>query len=508
MWFGSEQRMQWVPAPSTGASMSFVGTGGDLSLEDGRRSINRSMQTHKEFQFDFPVQEASGLTGLDVFNKFFSGFYGDCDTYPVFFADPMNYDQNLFPPHFASPGLVSRGWASPVSDAVRAYINLVSNPSVETNLTGWTSDAGTGGNASRTRTLIGTAAVAGFYTCRVAWAVATSAVSGGFNVVDTPVLAGTSYDFSVYVRCSKIQRVLMTINWRDALDASISTTVGTQTVLAATTQTQLTVVGATAPVGAVTADIEVRAVAGTSGSNWAVGNWLEGDAAMITVTSATPPAYFDGNTPGAMWLGAANASSSTLRTEADKPASSDTPANSYNLPPKQGVFNVKWAANAYPDAARTYGDIPYAIIPIPPGYTLWLGASGSRTGTAEVVAYGYNTPAVQASPASTTPLTLLSSTGSTRLNASITGVEFVKVFIRRTTSVTSTITLSGMMAQLWPTGITPPLTGNYVEGKGHRGLKFLDSPAEYNYVLVDPNRNIPAHFKAASISLVEAQDRG
>jgi hypothetical protein len=64
------------------------------------------------------------------------------------------------------------------------------------------------------------------------------------------------------------------------------------------------------------------------------------------------------------------------------------------------------------------------------------------------------------------------------------------------------------MAQLWPIGVSPVLTGNFIEGKGHRGLKFADDAAVESYVLVDPTRNVPVHYKALSTRLVEAQDRG
>jgi hypothetical protein len=62
-----------------------------------------------------------------------------------------------------------------------------------------------------------------------------------------------------------------------------------------------------------------------------------------------------------------------------------------------------------------------------------------------------------------------------------------------------------MMAQLWPTGFTPPLSttgGNFIAGQGHRGLKFADDAVVESYVMV--NR----HLKGLSTTLVEAQDGG
>lgn len=122
----------------------------------------------------------------------------------------------------------------------------------------------------------------------------------------------------------------------------------------------------------------------------------------------------------------------------------------------------------------------------------------------------FNSPGNPVAPAATSNLTLLSSSGSTRMNASFSGAsyQYAKVYITRTSAAVSTITLSSMMAQLWPIGVTPVTTGNFIEGKGHRGLKFADTATTESYVLVDPNRNIPVHYKGLSTTLVEAQDKG
>lgn len=508
MWFGNEQRFQWVPMPSTGMEVSNVGYFEQLSYENGRAGIVRSMQTHKEYEMEFPLQEASGLEGVDVFNKFAMGFYNDLDSYPLFFADQMNYDQNLFPPNFAAPGLYRRGWASIVCDDSKVHYNHATNPSVEVNDTNYATVAGTSGTAAGVRTL--TTSVSGEYSYRATWTVATSAVSGGTDYLNTSVIEGFPYDFSVWVTCSKIQRVQMTLRWRNVSDTSISTVAGTQTVLAATTPTKLEITNATPPVGAVTADLEIRAVSGTSGSNWAAGNWLQLDAVMINWSHQATTLYFDGSTPGAGWQGTAHASTSVMYVPRPVPTLSNTPANSYNLPPVQATWDVMTGANAYPTIDNEFGEIPYALIPIPPGYVLHMGATGSATGTARVAVDLFNAPGDPATPALATSLTLLSPTGATRLNASFSGAsyQYAKVYIERTSTAVSTITLSSMMAQLWPIGYTPNLNGNFIEGKGHRGLKFADSATVESYVIVDRNRNVPIHYKGMSTRLVEAQDKG
>lgn len=508
MWFGNERRMQWVPCPATGMEVARRGMTKTMNYDNGRMGVVRSMQTHQEFSIDFPVQDASGLTGLDVFSKYASGFYGDLDDYPLFLADPMNYDQNLFPANFAAPGLFERGWASIANRSARTYVNLATNPSVELTATNYTATSGTGGTASGARISSGASAYAGTYTYRVTWSVATTAVSGGANYLDTPAEAGVHHGVSVSVKASKIQRVAVTMRYRDSAGTSLGTAVSAQTVLAANAWSRIEVDANIAPANTDTVDIEVAAVSGTSGANWAASDTLQIDGVLIYKTvTGNPYTYFDGETQGASWSGAEHASTSRMFVPTQEVTISDTPANSYNLPSRQATFNIISTANAYPDTALTYGEIPYALIPIPPGYTLWLGATGSATGTALVRVHAFNSPGNPASPAASSSLTLLSSTGAVRLNASYSGssYQYVKVFLQRTSLVASTITLSSMMAQLWPTGVTPPLSttgGSFIEGKGHRGLKFADDAVVESYVMVG------RHLKGLSTRLIEAQDKG
>jgi hypothetical protein len=508
MWFGNEQRFQWVPAPASGMSVGNVGYAEAIDYQNGRKGIYRSMQTHKEYSLEFPVQEASGATGLDVFNRYASGLYGNGNDYPIFFADLMHYDQNLFAAGWAAPGLYAQGWSTIVQDTPVLLRNFAINPSVETNATGYVAVAGTSGTASGARTSSGPQ-VSGTWSYRVTWTVATSAVSGGADYDGTPVSPGISYDYMTYVTTSKTQRVQVTVRYRNSSGADVGTATSSQTVLSASTPVKFTVTNSVAPATAATVDIEARAVSGTSGANWANTDWLSLDATVISFSSASPATYFDGSTPGADWAGTAHASASFLYVPRGIPTIAAT-SNAYSLPSLQATFNVTSTPNAYPTYNNALGEIPYALIPIPPGYTLHMGASGSATGTAQVRVDLFTAPGNPASPAASTTLTLLSSTGSTRLNASWSGssYQYAKVYIRRTDTSASTITLSAMMAQLWPTGTSPTLTGNFIAGQGHRGLKFADSASVESYVIVDPYRNVPIHYKGLSTSLIEAQDKG
>lgn len=167
----------------------------------------------------------------------------------------------------------------------------------------------------------------------------------------------------------------------------------------------------------------------------------------------------------------------------------------YKQPARVGTWNVTTAANATPTTDET---IPYVIIPIPPGYELRLGCSGTATGTAVVrVEPWVNDSTI---PATASSLTLLSPSGSTRMNATVADTyAFVRVFITRTSSAASTITPRSMTAQLWKTGVSGSLTGDHRQGRGHTGLKFADDAIAEDYRLL--TGGVP--FRSLSTRLVE-----
>lgn len=143
------------------------------------------------------------------------------------------------------------------------------------------------------------------------------------------------------------------------------------------------------------------------------------------------------------------------------------------------------------------------IIPIPPGYTLWLGWSGSASSNGVIRMEQWVSGA--ASAAASSNLTALSVTGSTRLNTSVasTAAEFVKIGYARSASGTgANVAVTSMMAQLWPTGVSPTLTGNFIPGEGNNGCKFDGGAVQETYVMRD-NQYRNVHYKGLSFKLIE-----
>jgi hypothetical protein len=181
-------------------------------------------------------------------------------------------------------------------------------------------------------------------------------------------------------------------------------------------------------------------------------------------------------------------------TGAAEPTFSDTAANSYSQPPRKATFAVTTASAATP---LTDSTIPYVDIPIPPTMTLSIGCTGAKTGTAVVRVESWVNGAT--SPGATTDLTLLAETGSTRMNATVSGGSYnwARVFYTRTSSAASTVTPISLMGQLWLTGLSPTLTGFHIPGEGHTQLQFADDAVLEDYQFVYPPQ------KAISTTLEE-----
>lgn len=145
----------------------------------------------------------------------------------------------------------------------------------------------------------------------------------------------------------------------------------------------------------------------------------------------------------------------------NKPALVNTPANSNFYPAQSAVVTMVPMEN------------PQELyIPIPPGYTLHFGANGTGDAVYEIAPASGVSTGVFVRPA------LLSVTSTTRFNHSITSAQGDGAVIRF--APTGSATVSGAMAQLLPTGVTPP-TGGFISGQGHSGCTFASKPVLTQY---------------------------
>jgi hypothetical protein len=132
---------------------------------------------------------------------------------------------------------------------------------------------------------------------------------------------------------------------------------------------------------------------------------------------------------------------------------------------------------------------------VPSGYTLWLGLHGHHGTTGAAFGKAYKN-GVAATPTNITPLGV--NTG-TRVNTGFSSsvADKVEFYLAKIDSGQCTFHISGLIAQILPTG-TSPTTGNFISGRGTTGLKFASFP-EIEYY----SSNINDGQVGMSVSLAE-----
>lgn len=114
-------------------------------------------------------------------------------------------------------------------------------------------------------------------------------------------------------------------------------------------------------------------------------------------------------------------------------------------------------------------------IPIPRGYSLWVGAHGTATGSAGVQVIPTLGPNGQDTPVD---VDLLDVNTSTRVNTQINGDTYSGGIV--TLDGAGTLNLTGVMAQVLRNNVTPQ-AGGFISGQGHSGCSFVEEPTLTNY---------------------------
>lgn len=111
---------------------------------------------------------------------------------------------------------------------------------------------------------------------------------------------------------------------------------------------------------------------------------------------------------------------------------------------------------------------------IPEGYTLWLGAHGDVDANGGIFATPYDAAGVAGTDVELTPLGVDT---TTRVNTSFASTSARKVdfYLAKTGATASVLHITGLIAQLLPTGTTPA-TGEFITGRGTTALEFATSP--------------------------------
>ena len=255
-----------------------------------------------------------------------------------------------------------------------AVTNLVTNPSVEVDTTGWAFSSDVAASGSRLGPFVmGEHAPLGivsrwFYRC--AWTANSATILGGINYsVLAGLTPGQPYSGRFAFRSSKTQRLQLTLSWRNAAGSIVGTDAQPAIVAAPMIWTWLTFTNVVAPATAARLVLTVYAVAGASASPWLNGDTLDGDMVQL-VQSTTLPDYFDGSTSSAgligkryAWTGTPHASTSTFTTRTATGAGALTPELVTDYAAQRASMAVLHEVIGRPD-------------PVPA-----LGALRTRTGT-------------------------------------------------------------------------------------------------------------------------------
>lgn len=101
-WFGTQEYMQWFPTPIQGAEMSPEGwSAGGTFLNGGGWQLN-SFGSHKTYTFEWP--QSSSREAAQMMKSYADGTYGRG---PLYFLDPLIYDQNILPARIADPSMAT-----------------------------------------------------------------------------------------------------------------------------------------------------------------------------------------------------------------------------------------------------------------------------------------------------------------------------------------------------------------------------------------------------------------
>lgn len=156
----------------------------------------------------------------------------------------------------------------------------------------------------------------------------------------------------------------------------------------------------------------------------------------------------------------------------------------------QEVINSGFQANDLPAYSAQYalsgatfgfrGFEDSTFIPIPAGYTLYLGAFYSASAGGGVFYNTVNSDGVTGG--TSTKLTALANNAVNVIPDAVPGAPAgVRVWIGRNSSTASTVTFSGLIARLFKAGETVKTSGPWTMGEGNSGARFVGKPTHVAY---------------------------
>ena len=110
MYFGSRERMAWVPCPKIDVDLSKTGWSTSGKYLNGGSYVRRSATGAKSYTFSWNLASAEDIHKV---LDYADGVYGSG---PFYFLEPFAQDTNLFPQYWASPRLATLDAPSLIRD--------------------------------------------------------------------------------------------------------------------------------------------------------------------------------------------------------------------------------------------------------------------------------------------------------------------------------------------------------------------------------------------------------
>lgn len=464
MYFGTQERMTWIKCPAYNPDISKVGWQTTNQFLNGGASIRRSSTAHKEYQFAWNLSKGSDIAAI---TDYADGLYGDG---LIYFLDPFAITTNLLPQSWASPrlgvedGVVFNGKVRPVLAVTPT--NSFGYPTKSATYTFDTTSVfqslyvpipeGYSFHFGAHGTSTGTAAVV------VADNNSATTVTSRLNYVTNPSFATDTLNWVASGTGATLARVAAT-----GFDGT-----GFARLTSGTAATAKSANGNTFPVIAGQAYAFSAYVRGTVGRPVALrATWTGATATTASTVALASASAWQRIT----FTGTAPAGATGVRIDVTQTATGGLVGDVLDIDSVLAELSTS--------TVGTYFD----------GNTLPTSVSNVRTRNIWTDVPGNSASQQMISTAPGTAITLLSESTSALTNFEISGVTGVNV----TFWGSGTLTLSGMIAQVRPTGEAPP-TGNFIGGKGHSGCRFAASPSVQGYSAPQA-----LDFQSMSVTLVE-----
>lgn len=102
MWFGTEDKMQWIDCPLQGADVSPLGWSAEGTFLNGGGYAKHSWGSHRNYVFEW--RQSSARRMAQIMHNYRDGVYGRG---LIHFVDPLTYDFNILPKQWAYPALMA-----------------------------------------------------------------------------------------------------------------------------------------------------------------------------------------------------------------------------------------------------------------------------------------------------------------------------------------------------------------------------------------------------------------